>query len=144
MTKLCGGSTHLPVDEEYVSNRDAPFPACFGGDPSLCGKTHLTGWLASVQLDPMPIQYAVGATSELVTDPAVKANLEAAVKQWVAGSNTAWDGSDKCPVCARGGICAKPSTICQCPVHAEGNACSKCTAGWTPAAKTTNCASPIW
>jgi hypothetical protein len=62
-------------------------------DPIL--KAHLTDWLASVQLDPMPIQYSVGATSELVTDPVVKANLEAAVKQWVTGSNSAWDSSNK-------------------------------------------------
>jgi hypothetical protein len=43
MTKLCGDSTHLPPDPKYVSNRAAPFPACYGGDPSLCSK--VSEWL---------------------------------------------------------------------------------------------------
>jgi hypothetical protein len=103
---------------------------CYGGDPGLCdGK--VVQWLSSLQLNPMPVEYSVGPLTELIRDPVIKANLEKAVAAWVEQANADWDAIDTCPVCDRGGICATPSSICQCAVHSLGNACSQCATGWT-------------
>ena len=78
----------------------------------------------------MLIDYELAPISDLITDPDVKASVEAAVKAYVQEQRDAWTALDKCPpTCgAKGsGSCAKGASSCTCTYKGlAGRMCTGC------------------
>lgn len=123
-TGVCkqGGSMLPP----YAANRVNDGLTCLGGSPDACAV--LASWFLTVPSDPVPLSYTTNSISTLVSDPRVRASLEAAVAAWVQEKNSAWAATNLCPAqCAYGGSCAPGSATCgDCLPRASGRGCNHC------------------
>lgn len=100
---------------------------CIGGDPSKCANVSSGAWKDSVAANPRLVAYELAPISELVSDPAVKTNLEKAVDSYILQKTKAWEEADKCPTkCEHSSTCAKPASACTCRLSFIGRMCSEC------------------
>ena len=71
---------------------------CMGGDSSVNCDADFQSWANSIEKAPVLLDYTLAPISDLVSDPDVKAALDAAVREYIKEKQTEWEDQNKCPV----------------------------------------------
>jgi hypothetical protein len=105
---------------------------CLGGDAATSCDADFSAWAATIPESPVLLDYELAPISDLVTDPAVKTSLEAAVKAYVEEQRAEWAAADKCPPsCGMKGAgscnATTGSSSCRCAYNGlVGRMCTGC------------------
>ncbi len=105
---------------------------CMGGDSSTSCDADFTAWAATIADAPVLLDYELAPISDLVSDPSVKASLEAAVQAYVTELRQQWAAQNKCPPGCGGagsGSCNATAgmSACKCSYNGRaGRMCSAC------------------
>ena len=130
-TRLPGPSGALDLGYDNDTRTLEPLQ-CMGGDARTSCSANFEAWAATISASPILLDYELAPITDLVADPDVKANLESAVKAYVAEQRASWVAVDKCPPSCGvpgAGSCNATAGMAACKCAYDGmvgRMCSQC------------------